>query len=225
MSDLDLEPHGAPGPKSLRLSPRVGVVAVVWFGAVVAGFAWLLSYSFSSPLGAEAPDSWPESTTLDFETGTPALVMLAHPRCPCTRASLGALEKIALRCGSNLHTHVVFVLPPEGAAANADLQAWTESGLWQRAERIPGVRVHPDPGGQEARRFRGTTSGEVALYDVDGQLVFQGGLTASRGHWGDSRGGAAVLEHVLGGVSPIERAPAFGCPLFESQPQQTEINT
>jgi hypothetical protein len=51
------------------------------------------------------------------------------------------------------------------------------------------------------------------LYGQQGQLLFYGGLTASRGHEGDSAGIAAI-QAILDGRQPyVAHADVFGCPL------------
>jgi hypothetical protein len=81
-----------------------------------------------------------------------------------------------------------------------------------------GITTWNDEGGALSRRFGVLTSGHVLLYDRGGRLLFSGGITGARGHRGDNEGRRAVLARLLG--EPVERssAPAFGCPLFESQP-------
>jgi len=68
----------------------------------------------------------------------------------------------------------------------------------------------------------------VLLYDAAGALRFSGGITAARGHEGDSMGAAAILS-LLSAASPavtaalapearqtaLRAAPVFGCPLEE----------
>jgi hypothetical protein len=70
-----------------------------------------------------------------------------------------------------------------------------------------------DGGGVEARRFRVATSGHVLLYDVRGLLIFSGGITAARGHRGDSYGRAAVHDRILNPEGTRSGSPVFGCPL------------
>jgi hypothetical protein len=68
-----------------------------------------------------------------------------------------------------------------------------------------------DVGGTEHRRFGARVSGEVYLFQTDGQLVFHGGITAGRGHAGDNLGRSAVESFLREGVLPPETTPVFGC--------------
>jgi hypothetical protein len=78
------------------------------------------------------------------------------------------------------------------------------------------VTVLRDDGGGEARAFGVATSGQTLLYDSRGALVFNGGITGSRGHAGDNAGRAALIALI--GRAPTDRSGAnvFGCPLFVS---------
>ena len=147
------------------------------------------------------------------------LVMIAHTKCACTRASLHELERVMTDAGPRLEAFVVFVGPDEGSAAGGLLD------LRATARAIPNVRVIENP--TEARVFGAATSGQVLLYANDGALVFRGGLTAARGHEGDSFGGDAVRRLVQGtsaprasgSSSPSDPALAsavFGCALFDN---------
>jgi hypothetical protein len=57
-------------------------------------------------------------------------------------------------------------------------------------------------------------SGQVLAYDGQGRLAFNGGITASRGHEGDSAGRSAV-EAMLAGRRHAATAFVFGCLLFD----------
>src|SRR5690606_15268575 len=111
---------------------------------------------------------------------------------PCTRASLGELEKIVARFQGDVTPWVVF-LKPAGSDGH-----WDQTDLWTTAAAIPGVHVVSDAGGVEARRFHARTSGETLLYSSQGQLLFNGGITLARGHAGGNPGRSAV-ESCLSG--------------------------
>jgi hypothetical protein len=78
---------------------------------------------------------------------------------------------------------------------------------------ISNVDLRVDDGGAIARSFGALTSGEVLLYDARGALRFAGGITAARGHEGDSEGRDA-LEASIRGATGQARAAVFGCSLF-----------
>ncbi len=156
---------------------------------------------------ADAPSTWPAGCSLPPPSDRHVLVMFAHPHCPCTRASMSELERIAARTRRRLDVHVVFY-------ADSGLGDGQDRGaLWEQAQSIPHARVWSDPGGALAERFGARTSGQTLVYAPDGELVFRGGITGSRGHAGDNHGKSAVLDLVGGGEPVPDRTAVFGCAL------------
>jgi len=70
-----------------------------------------------------------------------------------------------------------------------------------------------DQGGIECEKFRAQTSGLTLLYSVTGELLFQGGITPSRGHEGDNDGTAALEAILLKQQTQVRQTSVFGCPL------------
>jgi hypothetical protein len=167
---------------------------------------------------ARAPLAWPADTRLPRHPGLPTLVLSAHPRCPCSRATIGELSKVMTDCQGKL-TAIVLVLRPVGAP-----DGWERTDLWNTAAAIPGVSVRCDVWGAESRRLGAATSGQTLLYAADGRLLFAGGITESRGHSGDNAGRSAVVSLALGKntVQHPALTPVYGCPLFDSSPCPTE---
>ena len=62
--------------------------------------------------------------------------------------------------------------------------------------------------------FHAETSGQTALYDATGNLLFSGGITSARGHEGDNDGRAAVVSLLTSDGAEERETPVFGCPLF-----------
>jgi hypothetical protein len=94
--------------------------------------------------------------------------------------------------------------------------------LWDSAQNIPGVTVLADRAGVEAGRFNGVTSGIAMLYDVDGRLLFSGGITDSRGHSGDNQGREAIVSLLTGDGNTQSVTPVFGCSLLDEDPSCAE---
>jgi hypothetical protein len=187
---------------------------VLWALAVAGGMHWLWRYKSTPGVASTAPARWPSESRIGAPSGRPLLVMLAHPYCPCTRASLGELAVLMTRFHGAVDARVVFAMPGE------DPTHWPEGELWRTAAAIPGVSVTADPSGEEARRFHASTSGAVVAYDAGGRLLFSGGITAARGHHGDNFGRSRLTALLTG--APAERAdsPVFGCALASSSQQQ-----
>jgi hypothetical protein len=172
----------------------------------------IMAYSSEPGSAAAAPADWPAESRLNGPLDRPLLVLFAHPRCPCTRASIGELARLMGRFPGQIDAHVVF-LKAEGTG-----QDWSHTDIWRSASAIPGVAVHQDDAGAEAHRFGAETSGQTLVYDTTGHLRFQGGITASRGHEGGNAGTDAIAEILDSGAAPQLALPVFGCELFESGP-------
>jgi hypothetical protein len=185
------------------------LLSLGWLLLVVGGLAGVWRFENTAAAPAEPPATWPAESRIFRAPGRPLLLMLAHPRCACTRASLGELARLMTRVGDKLSATVVFVRPPGTEAA------WIETDTWRTASSIPGVTVLRDDGGVEAARFRANTSGSVLLYGAGGRLQFNGGITLARGHAGDNPGADRIATLVTGGTPERATAPAFGCALAD----------
>lgn len=179
---------------------------MAWAGLALGGLVALTRYAGTPGASASAPARWPAESQVTRETGRPTALFFAHPRCPCTRASVQELGRLVARAGAGVDVTVLLACP---AGAPSD---WAETDLARAAAAIPGVRVVRDEDEREAARFGVVTSGQVLLYDGAGALRFAGGITAGRGHAGDNANRAA-LEAALGGAVARADAPVFGCEL------------
>jgi hypothetical protein len=199
-----------------RHSPTILISAVaIWVAALVAGLVLLHGYAATPGRSGICPQTWPVGGTVIADPTRASLVMLVHPRCPCSRASLAQLERIMAVCRPHLAANILFLEPRVPTAL------WRDTQLWRRAAAIPGARCIPDPGGVEARRFGAMTSGHVLVYDRTGKLLFSGGITEARGHEGDNAGSDAVIGLVRGRPDRA-RTVVFGCPLFEVRDKPAE---
>jgi hypothetical protein len=206
----------------------LGAVVAVWLLLTIAGLGKLLSYSNRPGQIGQVPSVWPLSNVIQRSVSRPTMVLFAHPKCPCTAATLDELAWIMTRCGEQLDCQVLFVRPSEEG------ESWVRTANWSKASQIPSVNVLIDHEGRGANLFGARTSGHAMLYDADGRLQFEGGITPSRGHRGDNGGRNRVIKLVLGdslagpsaadrprqavGVASanftIESTRVFGCPLF-----------
>jgi len=184
------------------------IVGIAWLAGVSAGLAWLANYANRPGIAAEAPQEWPAASAIRRDSQRPTLVMLAHPQCDCTRASLAELAELIARAAHRPKTVVVFIRPP-GVGEH-----WEETALWRAASRIPDTTVVRDEDGREARNFRSQTSGQTLLYSANGRLRFSGGTTIARGHLGDNDGLFAILQILDGKAPGRTQTPVYGCSLF-----------
>jgi len=182
----------------------------VWAVLVISGAFVMFTYGSTPGEDAQAPLHWPNQTLLARSPDTYTLLLFAHPRCPCTRASMEQLQRILAAAHLPVETYIVFTIP-EGASED-----WLEGPLLRRAEAVPEFRIRKDYFATETQRFEVATSGHVLLYEPTGRLVFNGGITASRGHEGDCIGSQAVIE-LLNGMRPAhDETAVYGCPLLNS---------
>ena len=97
---------------------------------------------------------------------------------------------------------------------------WADTDLRRDAERIPGVTVLSDIDGAEAQKFGAQTSGHTFLYDRGGSLLFNGGITASRGHAGDNVGESSLTSIVEKHKGPVAATHVFGCSLVDRKQEE-----
>ncbi len=195
----------------IRKSKALLLVSLAfWLLAVGSGGRLILSYENAAGASARPPQQWPSDSRVRRDPKMPTLLMMVHPHCPCSRASIGELALLMANVQGRVNAQVVFVRP------NGFADDWAKTDVWDSAAIIPGVSVSVDDEGIEASRFRSQTSGQVMLYGADGRLLFDGGITVARGHSGDNAGRHAIVALLSGDDSTIKQTPVFGCPLFNA---------
>ena len=191
-----------------RRSAAIALVVSTWLVACLVGLGLLWRYKARPGAEGSPPERWPAASALARTPGRPTLVMLVHPRCACSRASLGELVHVMNEV-RDVDAYIVFDLPPDGGAA------WEDGASWDQARRIPGVVTFADRGGAESARFRVEVSGHTLLYDADGVLRFSGGITGARGHAGDNVGRQQLLAVLRDRVTGRPVTNVYGCRLFD----------
>jgi hypothetical protein len=191
----------------------LAVALVLWAGSAVAGTAWLARYKQTPGAAAEGPVRWPSESKVPLHPQLPTLLMVMHPKCSCSRASVGELSRLMTRLQGRIVAHVL-VVKPEGVP-----DGWERTGSAETAAGIPGVDLVVDVAGAEALRFGALTSGQTYLYAPSGALLFSGGITASRGHSGDNAGSLRIVDLVTasGPLPGPSSTPVFGCDVHDPQ--------
>jgi hypothetical protein len=181
---------------------------ILWLSTAVGGVFYLARYE-NTPAGKNFsyPPAFPPESHIKRDVQRSTLIFFAHPKCPCTRASLRQLARLMNDADGKLQAYVVFIKPKD------ESQEWTETDLRVNAEAIPNVRVLIDEEERETKIFNAQTSGLILLYDRDGNLRFDGGITASRGHEGDNAGSRAIFEILTEEAVKRAETAVFGCPL------------
>lgn len=182
--------------------------SVAWLLVLGTSFMKLWGYEQAAGAPAQAP-----SHVATLQSSHPTLIMLIHPKCPCSRATIEELSKLMTECQGKLSA-VVYMVRPDGVP-----EGWEKTDLWTSASKIPGVEVKLDPAGAQAAKFGAHTSGQALLYSPQGQLLFAGGITKSRGHMGDNAGRSAIVQLVMNEndhqSKTVGQTAVYGCPLFD----------
>jgi hypothetical protein len=190
----------------------------LWLCGVGVGLKYLWAYEVSAGTAATPSATWPHDSQIKPHKGQATLVLLAHPHCPCTRATVGELAALMAHTQGKVAAYVLFY-KPEGFP-----ESWEKTDLWQSAAAIPGVTVLSDDSGIEAKRFGAATSGQAMLYSETGKLLFSGGITGSRGHSGDNAGRDAIESLILNGSAEHSTTSVYGCDLLGKDMNSTDKN-
>jgi hypothetical protein len=177
----------------------------LWLAGVGAGSKVLWDYQTTPGEPGSPPRQWPTASRIERLPGHATLLLVAHPQCPCSRATVDELSELVGQVGPRATVHVLMYKPREFPAG------WERTDLWTSAARIPGVTVRTDEDGQEAARFGAATSGQAILYDAEGHLQFSGGITSTRGHRGKSAGYQRIVALANGWPADAATSPVFGC--------------
>ncbi len=188
---------------------RWSIIAGGWLTVVAVGMWRMFSYELTPAAQSSPTRRWPDATGFVLDPGRPTLLVFLHPKCPCSRATLAELERLVSPRPNQVAVRIAMVRPAGFA------EGWERTDLWTKAERINAATIVCDPSGVEAQRFGARTSGEAMLFTPDGRLVYDGGITGSRGHEGDNPGRAAVASLIDAGGTEFRQAPVFGCGLSD----------
>lgn len=201
----------------MNANPKIILTALfglAWAGTAVFGGHALLKYENSPGKVGSISSTWPANSAIRLAPDRPTLVMLAHPQCPCSRASIDELAQVMAQVQGKVSAYVLFYVPRQSEVE------WENSDTRRSAGKIPGVTVLSDIDGAEATRFGAETSGHTFLFDANGRLLFNGGITGSRGHAGDNAGQSAIVSLVNDRVSARANTFVFGCSIKD----QTQEN-
>lgn len=197
-------------PRPIR--SRIAVAGVIaWLMAVAAGLLTLTAYDTAPGVAATPPPSWPSASRLAHQDGRGTLILVLHPHCPCSRASVDELAEMLPAVADHARVHVLVVAP------TGTQPGWAAGDLIDRVAALPGVELTIDAGGVEAARFGAVTSGQAYVFGADGTMRFSGGLTPARGHRGDRTARDTVVAALAPG-GDTSHPNVFGCALDGSAP-------
>jgi hypothetical protein len=210
---------------ALAIAYRFG--AVIWLLAVAMGLGYLMNYANRPGDQGSPVKTWPGVNGVQHSAAKPTLLLFAHPQCPCTRASIQELSVILAQCRDRVDCRVLFY------QSEAQQLEWVNSPCWRQAESIPGIQLVRDWDARLAGEFGVRTSGHALLYAPSGQLLFEGGITPSRGHQGENGGSQkllALIESAFSNDTAVmlqsvrtETHHVFGCPLQAPRALASEL--
>jgi hypothetical protein len=186
------------------LSSAIAAAAIIWAATVAAAYQAIRRFESTPGAAAIAPASWPGRSIIEPRRGEWTLVMLVHPHCSCSRASIKELEAVLEKAPRAVQPYVLVYRPHQFAAG------WERTDVYTAATRLRRANVLIDEDGREARLFGGFTSGQTFLYDGNGNLRFEGGITSLRGHEGLNSGRAGIIR-IANTQSGTGTHPVFGC--------------
>lgn len=185
------------------------MIVSVWCSLSGIGFWSLISFAGQSGRAADFKVEWPKTSTLQHQDKLPVIVLFLHPLCGCSQSTMSEFERLMPTLFGKAQIHVVF-LKPEGISEKS-----IKGSLWNRAKLLKGVEVHFDEFGTESQIFGAFTSGQLFLYNPDQKLVFEGGLTPSRGHEGDARAQDFLKSYFQQKTNTqVFHTAVYGCDLF-----------
>jgi hypothetical protein len=186
------------------VSLALGLAALVWAGTVAAAYQAVRQFETTPGEAAIAPSAWPAKSAIHRADGEWSLIMLVHPRCSCSRASVQELQAVMDHSPASVRPHIVVYRPADFPPG------WEKTDVVESASRIRRADLLIDVNGKEAALFGGFTSGQTFLYDGRGRLRFAGGITSLRGHAGLNRGRADIID-IVNARAEAGTHPVFGC--------------
>src|SRR5690349_16197371 len=87
------------------------IAMILWFCGVCAGLKQLWRYEATAGVAAPSTAVWPSDSRIPRQAGKATLILFAHPRCPCTRATIGELNALMTHCQGRVTGYVLFYRP------------------------------------------------------------------------------------------------------------------
>jgi len=167
---------------------------------------WQL-YAFSTTPGDHTVvQSWILQDKLPLKHQLASLVVLIHPKCSCSTATLKEVERLKIGLKDKLDVKLVFISYGDKS------KNWYQGPVWDLAVSMKkNVSIVLDNDGQILKTLGTKTSGTAYLVGPDLKVVFQGGLTPIRGHEGATSGQAFIASWVKGNTKSSLIQKIFGC--------------
>lgn len=174
----------------------------------MAGWTAMARFGSTPGLQSEAPHTLPVALLGPGDSRRPTLVVALHPQCSCSLATMHELDRVLAASHQPIET-LLLVYTPSHAPAH-----WAQPHALLAAAAPLHARVLEDLDGATAASLGARTSGQVLLYSARGRLLFQGGVTAERGHEGENASGDLLATALASQRQAAFTPGVFGCPLF-----------
>src|SRR4051794_39796839 len=99
------------------------LLCALWLAAAGGGLFGLSVYQNSAGASADVPSRWPQRAEAVIDPKRATLLLFAHPKCPCSRASVEELNQLQARVEGKANV-IVYFFKPTGASnewAHTDL--------------------------------------------------------------------------------------------------------
>ena len=201
-------------------SSRAAVPLLLALGGVASAVLVAREIAWSVTAGpGDGVAGWPPSSRLPLPDSAPWALVFLHPQCSCSAATLEAVARLVGLCEDRIDWTLVVRADSEDPGFAA------RGGLTRRISRLVeglhNVDRFVDENGREAGRFGVGTSGHTFLFAAGTyELIAQGGLTPTRGHFGETSMWGAICRSAGVSRSEAERraaldgtldSPVFGC--------------
>jgi hypothetical protein len=181
---------------ALRLLAGTALVAA-WIAALAYGSHVMMTYDTTAGRSAKRAPAVSSSKVRAW-----TCVMVVHPDCPCTRASLSALREIVARYNERVEFRIVMVSETPRL----------DSPNFEAACKIPEAAVSWITPQRADELYDSYTSGQAFILDRNGDVAFSGGITPGRGT-DKPEFALQLFESVLAGKPVRKSSPVYGCEL------------
>lgn len=186
-----------------------------WFGLLAAGLSSVWNDNSTPGKAAKTSPSWPAKNHIPRTNKRPTLVRLARSHCSYTRNSLRELDRRLAQCRAAARVFALFY-QPDGLPKDCP-KDWTKTDLWQTAVARSGATLLPAVPGREAKNFHALPAEPVVRNDATSQLLFEVGITGSRGHANAPSGKHAMLKLLTSDTTARTRTQVYGCARFDAR--------
>src|SRR3954447_8938178 len=102
--------------RRLVVSTLLLVALGIWIVTIAVMFRAIRRFETTPGRAAVARRAWPAGSSIHPTAGQWSLVMLVHPHCSCSRASVTELQAILDKAPASLKTYVLVYRPSDAAA-------------------------------------------------------------------------------------------------------------